>query len=201
MGNKYKAVIFDFGRVIWHWDEIKPQIGHAKKHGVEEIALMDEMKKYFKLAVQGSYAGLHDYFEQEKPATPFNAGDLQSLLDDMDQTTWVDEKMMDYIIWLKKNYKIGLLSNFTSDLQQLLTDELNLHHDFDEVINSYDVRMVKPDGAIYELMLTRLGVKAEEAIFVDDLQRNVDGAEAVGIKGIVHKDFESTKTELDKLLT
>ena len=42
--------------------------------------------------------------------------------------------------------------------------------------------MVKPDRRIYEIVLERFGLRAEECVFFDDLEKNVEGAKAVGIE-------------------
>ncbi len=45
-------------------------------------------------------------------------------------------------------------------------------------------RTRKPFADIYQLLLDRYGVQPEEAAFIDDSLKNVEGAEAVGIQGI-----------------
>jgi len=55
---------------------------------------------------------------------------------------------------------------------------------FDDVVDSHEVGMRKPNRAIYELALNRLGVEAHRAAFLDDAQSNVDAALALGIHGI-----------------
>ncbi len=44
--------------------------------------------------------------------------------------------------------------------------------------------MVKPDPRIYQLLLSRNGLSAPEAVFIDDLHKNVDGARAVGMAAL-----------------
>jgi 2-haloacid dehalogenase len=55
---------------------------------------------------------------------------------------------------------------------------------FDGVIVSGDERLLKPDPEIYRLLLTRYGLEARDCIFIDDSKANVDGARAVGMRGI-----------------
>ena len=56
---------------------------------------------------------------------------------------------------------------------------------FDGCIISAAEGVKKPSPEIYRLLLGRFGLKAEETVFIDDVKANADGAEAVGIKGIV----------------
>jgi len=54
---------------------------------------------------------------------------------------------------------------------------------FDGVLASCDVALVKPDPEIYQLLLRKFGLRAEDCFFIDDLRENIDGAAAVGIAG------------------
>jgi len=55
----------------------------------------------------------------------------------------------------------------------------------DGVVVSAAVRMTKPHAEIYNYLLDKYGLKADECLFIDDLKENADGAEAVGIHGYV----------------
>ncbi|NCC80455.1 MAG: hypothetical protein EOM07_12735, partial [Clostridia bacterium] len=48
----------------------------------------------------------------------------------------------------------------------------------------YDVREVKPGNRIYEILLDKYQLKAEECIFIDDTLANIKSAEKLGMKGI-----------------
>jgi epoxide hydrolase-like predicted phosphatase len=71
---------------------------------------------------------------------------------------------------------------------------------FDAVVISGDVGMHKPQPEIFELGAERVGVPAEECVFVDDLRENCAGAEAVGMTAILHRGPDSTLPELERLL-
>jgi epoxide hydrolase-like predicted phosphatase len=71
---------------------------------------------------------------------------------------------------------------------------------FDETVISGDVGMHKPQPEIYELACKRLGVAPGDCVFVDDLRENVDGAEAVGMSAILHRDSAHTVARLEELL-
>ena len=71
---------------------------------------------------------------------------------------------------------------------------------FDTVVISGEVGLRKPDPAIYTLAAERLGLPANQVVFVDDLAPNVRGAVAVGMVGVQHTDVDSTTDELEILL-
>lgn len=73
---------------------------------------------------------------------------------------------------------------------------------FDEVVISEDVGLRKPDPAIYQLMLTRLGLDASACVFVDDLPRNVEAARALGIRAVWHDgDHARVAAQVRQLFT
>lgn len=71
---------------------------------------------------------------------------------------------------------------------------------FDVTVISGEVRLRKPDAAIYRMTCDQLGVEPGEAVFVDDMSPNVDAAEALGMAGVVHVDTPSTLPVLERLL-
>ena len=55
---------------------------------------------------------------------------------------------------------------------------------FDDVVDSHEVGLRKPNPAIYQLALARLGADAERTAFLDDVATNVSAAQSVGIRGV-----------------
>ena len=66
---------------------------------------------------------------------------------------------------------------------------------------SCELGLAKPDPAIYNKFLELLNVQPPEAIFVDDLQKNIDAANALGIHGIRFRDPRQAKQDVLALLT
>ena len=64
---------------------------------------------------------------------------------------------------------------------------------------SGDVGLRKPDAAIYRLVAERLDAPPEVCVFVDDIEVNVEGARAVGMTALHHRDVDATLLELGRL--
>ena len=64
---------------------------------------------------------------------------------------------------------------------------------------SAEVRLVKPDAAIYEHTLQGLGVAAPDALFVDDRERNIKAAKALGMHAILYQSIAQFRDELKQL--
>lgn len=67
---------------------------------------------------------------------------------------------------------------------------------FRDVVVSGDEKLTKPDAAIYRLALERFGLRAEDAVFVDDSAANVAGAQAVGMQALLFSGADDLRSEL-----
>ncbi|MCD6400657.1 MAG: HAD family phosphatase [Anaerolineales bacterium] len=112
----------------------------------------------------------------------------------------LDHNLIEYIQSLKSSYKTALLSNAWKDLRHLLNNEWEISKIFDEIIVSAEVKVMKPDPQIYQITLERLNIDAHEAIFIDDFERNIKGAQRVGMHAVQFLNPEQIKTDLDKIL-
>jgi HAD superfamily hydrolase (TIGR01509 family) len=70
---------------------------------------------------------------------------------------------------------------------------------FDALVFSGEVGFAKPSAQAYLITAERLGLPTDACVFVDDSQRNVDGAVAAGMVGVHHTSMPGTLTELSAL--
>ncbi len=107
------------------------------------------------------------------------------------------------IDWLKelkqKGYRVWYLSNFSRKAEVECADALSFMPYMDGGILSYQDKVIKPNPAIYELILSRYGLAAEESVFIDDTLINVEAAKRVGIHGIHFQTKEQVDEELRAL--
>ncbi len=105
------------------------------------------------------------------------------------------EKMCELVKKLKGNgYGIYLLSNASSDFHERRKGIPALEF-FDGVIISADYKLLKPEKEIYLTLFEEFSLVPEECYFIDDVQKNIDGAKAVGMDGhcYYHGDVEILK--------
>lgn len=76
------------------------------------------------------------------------------------------------------------LTNFSAEKWRETIARFEFFSLFDGVVVSAHEGVVKPEPAIYRVLLERYGLAAEDCIFVDDSAANIDGAQAMGIAGI-----------------
>ncbi|HEX9594936.1 MAG TPA: HAD-IA family hydrolase [Candidatus Saccharimonadales bacterium] len=101
---------------------------------------------------------------------------------------------------LHENYMIGMITNAHHEFLEPIIEKVGLEEVFDAIIISSKVGYIKPDKRIFDIALKELGVTAGETIFIDDIERNIAGAEVAGIKSIHYKSFKQLKQELEGAL-
>ncbi len=110
----------------------------------------------------------------------------------------LNQPLIELIKTLKQNYKIGMISNIGSNrLNEFLPESVITL--FDAITLSCDVGFLKPQPEIYQKYLAKLGVAADEVVFVDDREENCAGARTVGMRAICYRNFEQLETELTLL--
>ena len=60
-------------------------------------------------------------------------------------------------------------------------------------------RIKKPDQRLYRILIERFGIDPAESIFIDDSQANLDGGEAVGIRGVLFESPEQIRLKLKEI--
>jgi putative hydrolase of the HAD superfamily len=82
----------------------------------------------------------------------------------------------------KRGFSVYYLSNFHLDTFEIVSNDYFFFRYFDGGIISADVKLAKPDIEIYKLALKKYGLKADESLFVDDVELNVEAASKAGMK-------------------
>jgi len=125
-------------------------------------------------------AGIVASIPAERPAP--GAAPFQFLLND-DMVTFIHD--------LKNaGIPIGVLTNNVREFREWWWPLMDFNSIFDVIIDSHEVGMRKPNPAIYELTMSKLGATPTRTAFLDDLLANVHAANALGIHG-VHVEEDS----------
>ncbi|MBR9946521.1 HAD family phosphatase [Clostridiaceae bacterium Marseille-Q4145] len=99
-----------------------------------------------------------------------------------------------------RGYHTYYLSNYGEQVRYDTAASLDFMKEMDGGIMSYEVHQIKPDEKIYRMLLDRYHLKAEESIFLDDTNINVDGAIKVGMQGLLVENQEQAVRDLNALL-
>lgn len=183
-----RALILDYGQVLSHPQrpEVIPRMAQLLGVGAEEMA-----RAYW--AHRAAYdLDLPVGAYWRAVATDVGAGvpddALCRQLIDLDIWSWTDYRESVWSLaqaFRASGGRTAILSNGVPEITARLREERRLEERFDAVVVSCEVGCSKPQAAIYELTLARLGARPAETLFVDDREENVAAARALGLQALL----------------
>lgn len=94
----------------------------------------------------------------------------------------------DFCRLVKENgFGIYVLSNASESFYEYFPQFMPLDY-FDGIVVSADIHIIKPDIRIYQHLLETYQLQAEECLFIDDRQENIDAAKRIGMQGVVFRN-------------
>lgn len=198
-----KNVIFDVGYVLvdFCWRELMEDLGIAK-----------DLQEVFEKTVFGSHwwGELDRGAIEEEKVLKMLREDNKEHLEEFDLIWSNRDKLVkpyDYAVGMiealkAKGLKVYLLSNYPKELftMHMECGRFPFIDKVDGKVVSGFVQLVKPDREIYEYLLKKYDLKAEECVFIDDRQENVEAAKEIGINGIWFWNYEQMIGELEKII-
>ena len=198
-GAKPTAVVFDCGNVLYGWDPdsfLVRQIADdaARLKFIEEVDLwrwhesLDGGRPFDEAAAELSekfpdYAHLISAWGDRFGETISDpVPGVHAIVEELDA----------------RGVPLYVITNFSSEFwKPFYEKEHAFFGRFRDVVVSGEEKLLKPDPAIYYLALDRFGLRAEQALFVDDRLINVHGAEAVGMHGHLFTSADDLRTRLE----
>jgi putative hydrolase of the HAD superfamily len=189
--SSYQGFIFDYGGVLVRNQSDEDQ---ARLAAIANIPPQVFTDLYWaqRLPYDKDYVTAAQYWTgvAQTAGATLSASAIERLTE-LDTESWMqfDSVMWDWVDELRRAGKrIAMLSNMPRDLGQALRTRTNKLAGFDHVTLSYEVRSAKPEPAAFEHCLAGLGTPADQLLFLDDRIANIQGAEALGIRGIQFTD-------------
>lgn len=186
-----RAVVFDFGGVLVRTFDYTGRRKWETRLGLVQGGL-EEVVFNSDVATRAMLGHVPESAVWEHAGALFRvaAEELEQLQADFWAGDALDEELVQFLAKLRPRYRTGILSNAWSGARDVFVGRLGLDRAVDGIIISAEERLAKPDERIYHLAAERLGIRPGEAIFVDDLQVNVEGARAAGMYGILFQSRE-----------
>ena len=184
------AIVFDFFGVIcseiavfWFGERFPDEVAKRMK---------DEC---FTLADRGDI----DEEEVFKRLSAISGDDPKEIERDFYSRAIINKDTVALIERLKENNRVSLLSNAMANFLHRILRENDLYRLFETMVISGEEHVIKPEPEIFELLLSRMGVSAGEAVFIDDNPKNVAAARAIGMHAILFETAEGVARELRDL--
>lgn len=195
-----KNIIFDFGGVLIDWNphnlydgyfgdkdkaqwfidnvctsEWNSQMDKGKPFGVGVAELVAKFPEWEK-EIRVYQSRWHEMVTKEVPG-------MVQLLTDLKQS----------------GYPIYGLTNWSDETMQDEFKRWGIFRLVDDMVVSGREKILKPDPALYNCLLTRFNLKPEECVFIDDNQKNVDAAERMGIHALHFEGAEKLRAALKEM--
>ena len=166
------------------------------------------IKRILKASVMSPYWGSFERGELTEEETlrgfasldPENEGNLRTAFSNIEGML----TMREYAIPLVKAMKeaglhVYYLSNYSKKAYDECAGSLDFMPYMDGGLVSFLAGRTKPDPEMYRMFLLKYGLRADECVFIDDTEENVEAAKALGFSGIVFRDYESLLRDLGDL--
>ncbi|MBI5932216.1 MAG: HAD family phosphatase [Chloroflexi bacterium] len=200
MTNPIQAIIFDFGGVLIEWDP---------RNLYRQCFQTPEQMERFLTDVNFSQWNL-----QFDKGVPFAEGIAELSAQFPHYATYIhalgtrwEETLGDSIRGAvdilrelqRAGYPLYALSNWSAETFPIARRKFDFFDAFREIVLSGEVKMIKPERGIFELMLQKIGRPAHECLFIDDAQANVEAARALGITSILFHSPDELEMDLKAL--
>ena len=204
--RKIKNIIFDLGSVLLDID-VNRTLESFNKIGVSGEQLTEiykEPENFFLLFERGAITA-------EKFRNSFRALTENQVTDERINKAWsamvigFPSEKIELLKCLVKRYTIFLLSNTNNIHVPVFAKQFRdvaggttFEDIFSKIYYSHEIKLSKPDPAIYHYMINNSGIIPEESLFIDDLRHNVNAAIETGLTAHQLKEDEDLKEILQQ---
>ena len=191
-------IVFDIGNVLLHWD---PRALYRKIFATEDEVewflshvctpdwnLEQDRGRSFEDAVAEATAR---HPGQAHAIAAYHLRWPETLTHVIDGTVAIVEDLN------ARGVPLYAITNWNGDKFRETRARYDFLNHFRDIVVSGDARMVKPDPAIYRLLLTRNRLEASACLFIDDSAKNVAAAEALGMETHHFTSPEGLRTDLE----
>lgn len=202
-----KAIIFDMGGVIVDLDiedckrAFKEYLGYYR---IDELIDPCHQKGIYGDLEEGKISG--DEFRR----IVLQDSDPGALAENVDKAMWhiltgISPYKVEMLKRLSESYDLYLLSNNNPvclpRAKAIFEDAgIPLEKIFRKCFYSFEMKALKPSETFYKAVVREIGIPAEQMFFIDDSQKNVDGAIAAGLPAVYYEPGTDLETLINNVL-
>ncbi len=188
-----RAIIFDVGNVLVHERDFTKRTEWEKRLGLGpgQLTRLVHDSEPAAGAPSGEVAECRVWQTVGKQLH-LNSAQIAELQRDFWSSEELDMTLVQFIQRLRPRYKIGILSNAWSEARYFHNTKFKMNTWSDTAVYSAEVKLLKPDPRIYQIVLDQLQLPANECVFVDDKLANVQAAETLGMHGVMCRETQQT---------
>ncbi|MDD6340530.1 MAG: HAD family phosphatase [Butyrivibrio sp.] len=194
------TIIFDIGNVlaIADWPKVFERIG-VPADRFEAVADATVRNPLWHEFDRGSIPD-NDIVEQFVAGAPDYEEDIRKIFSNLDKIVEVCDYSSEWIKYYRdRGFHTYILSNFSKAAFEACEDNFDFLKYVEGAVVSYRVKEIKPEISIYERLIRMYDIVPQNAIFIDDLERNIEAARSLGINGVVFKSYEDASRQVEEI--
>lgn len=186
-----KNIIFDLGGVVYdiRYENVTEAI---KRHGAKDLGTFyskDYQTEEMNLFEKGLIS-VADYRNHIREITGLTLSDAD--VDDIVNAILIDipKERVDLLLRLKRRYGVYLYSNTNQINYDCFTQRMKEKYGFDIFAEcfhaayfSHQMHLRKPSKEGFEIIMKEQGLSGDETVFIDDIEKNLEGARQAGLRG------------------
>lgn len=194
MKEMIKLLIFDLSNVCFNVEELP----FLRKFAAEHDLNYDQLDQFYQeLLAKSEVDEISGEVVWQEVLKKYGIkSEAKKLIKEMIAGKEAFPETLELVKKLKKNYKTAYLTNYNKDYWDLISERFDLSTYFDFGAVSYQIKARKPAAKGFLVILRHFGVKPEEAVFIDDSEKNLNEPKRLGIKTIWFKNKERLITNL-----
>ena len=182
--SKIKNIIFDFGGVLIDWNPVYlySKIFENKSemnYFLENICTLEWHVQQDKGRLLSEAT---ETLQEKHPEYKELIGDYYGRWEEMFGKVF--EESVRLIETLKPKYPLYGLTNWSAETFPITYNRFDFFKCFDGIVVSGDEKLIKPNPKLYQIILDRYNLKAEESLFIDDNIQNIESAQKIGFQTI-----------------
>jgi HAD superfamily hydrolase (TIGR01509 family) len=200
--SKIQNIVFDIGNVLMNWDPKGIYKNLFGKNDYYDHPLSKIVGGEVWLELDRGTIELDAAIEKLSILNEPYGKEIDKFIREAPEHIHPIMETVDFAIKYKKmGFNIYLLSNFPEYGYKIIRNRFDFFNQFHGAIISWEVKAIKPELEIYNILLKKYQLIPENTLFIDDLEANIRAAEVLGIKGIHFADGTNLPMELEKITT
>ncbi|WP_445452794.1 HAD family hydrolase [Flavobacterium sp. 25HG05S-40] len=198
---KIKNIVFDFGGVLVDWNPRHLYKNHFQDTDTMESFLKNICTEAWNIeqdrgrSLSEATTELQQKFPEHSDMIALFYGEWETMLKGEITGT------VALLLQLKQKYTLYGLTNWSAETIDIAYRRFSFFKEFEGIVVSGTEKLIKPDKRIYQLLLNRYLIKAEESIFIDDNIHNVKAAQELGFYAIHFENPAQLEAALLTIIT
>jgi putative hydrolase of the HAD superfamily len=177
------SVVFDLGGVLLRWNPREIVNNHFPDEATRSVVLREVFQHPDWLDMDRGVLREQDAVHRFQQRTGCSLADMSMLLQAVKDSLQPIEKTHEILQQLSQHgVPLYCLSNMPATTADYLRAHYAFFRLFHGIVISGEIKLIKPDKAIFEHLIERFGLEPDKSIFIDDSLANIESAAAMGFK-------------------